>query len=91
MIEATPGGGVMFAGRDAVAVFRLVVLRNAMNAEARGIRVTRSSVYAQIKREFGLRGNKVSVAEQFSTLSERLIAEARARDAAADAAQAPQS
>lgn len=83
-IEAIPGGsGIMFAGKDAVSVFRLIVLRNAMNAEAKGLRMTRMSVYAQIKREFGLRGNKQSVAEQFAVLSERLIAEARMRDAAA--------
>lgn len=85
-IEST-GGGVMFAGRDAVEVFRLISIKHALRLEALGMKHSRGSVYARVKREFGLHGNKQSVSDQFAVLSERLIAEARARDAAATATQ----
>ena len=49
--------------------FRYVVLRAALKLEIAGMKRSRSpSAYSIIKREFGLRGNRQSVLDQFSTL-----------------------
>ena len=82
MIEATPGGGVAFVGKDAVSIFRLITIKHALKLETMGMKHSRGSVYAMVKREFNLHGNKQSVYDQFVTLSERLIEEHRAADTA---------
>lgn len=63
-IEHHPWGTV-FTGPD-THVYRIHVLRLALQMETRGIKLRRGvSVYANVKREFGLRGNRQSVYEQF--------------------------
>jgi hypothetical protein len=45
-----------------------MTLRQALKLEVLGMKHSRGSVFALIKREFGLKGNKKSVLEQFSAL-----------------------
>jgi hypothetical protein len=69
--ETLPGGGFVVSGRG-VPLFRLMALRAALRMEAAtGMQMTRGrSAYSIIKRQFGLRGNKQKVLEQFSVLVE---------------------
>ena len=39
-------------------MYRLLALKGALSLECKGLKHSRGSVYALIKREFGLRGNK---------------------------------
>jgi hypothetical protein len=52
-----------------IDLFRLKMLQRGLEAEVRGMRLTRgSNCYAIIKREFGLKGSKVSVLKQYSEM-----------------------
>jgi hypothetical protein len=44
--------------------FRLVSLKHALRLEIKGLRHSRGSVYALVKREFGFRGSKAKVLAQ---------------------------
>ena len=44
--------------------FRLLQLKYALKLEIKGLRHSRGSVYAHVKREFGFRGNKSKVLAQ---------------------------
>jgi len=60
---------IVFSGEEEVNTFRLITLRSALRLELSGIKATRGfSAYATIKREFGLRGNKQKVFDQFTEL-----------------------
>jgi len=48
--------------------YRLLTLYHALKLETLGLKNSRGSVYANIKREFSLKGNKQSVLEQFGKL-----------------------
>ena len=52
-------------------LFRMMSMKHALGLEIKGLRHSRGSVYALIKREFGLRGNRESVFTQFCELVER--------------------
>ena len=51
--------------------FRLCTLRAALKLEIKGLRHSRGSVYAAIKKQFGFRGSKERVLEQLSTYIEQ--------------------
>ena len=54
-----------------IANYRLLVLRKGLYLETKGIRMTRGkSCYSIIKSEFGLKGNKLAVLDQFTKLLE---------------------
>lgn len=53
---------------DAIEAYRLLSMRAALGLEVKGLKHSRVSVYAMIKREFKLHGSKESVAEQFAEL-----------------------
>ena len=54
---------------NSIDQYRFVVLRAALKLEIAGMKRSRSpSAYSIIKREFGLRGNRQSVLDQFSTM-----------------------
>jgi hypothetical protein len=56
---------------DDIAAYRLIVLKKGLFLETKGIKMTRGkSCYSIIKSEFGLKGNKVSVLDQFTKLLE---------------------
>ena len=61
----------VITGKDNIAMFRLIQLKHALHLEVKGLKHSRGSVYALVKREFGLRGNKRSVYTQFCELVER--------------------
>lgn len=65
-IEEFPGGGVVCTGVG-VDIYRILVLRGAMEIELSGLSVLRGgrSAFAAIKREFGLKGSRASVYTQF--------------------------
>ena len=62
------------SGRDAIAHIRRVTLRAALTLEiVTGMnRGRRQSAYAIIKSEYGLKGNRKRVLEQFEALIEEL-------------------
>jgi len=62
-IEQIEGVGIMCTG-PGIAMYRLLAMKHCLKAEIQGFRMVRHSVYAQVKREFGFRGNKENVLEQ---------------------------
>jgi len=48
--------------------YRLLTLYHALKLETLGLKNSRGSVYALIKREFNLKGNKQNVLSQFGKL-----------------------
>lgn len=61
-------GGVVLDTPEEIERFRILALRGALWLETKGLRHSRGSVYAFVKRTFNLKGNKRSVYEQFCTL-----------------------
>jgi hypothetical protein len=53
---------------DDIAMFRLLALRSGLKLEIRGLRRSGRSCYAIIKKEFGLKGTKQEVLEQFDEM-----------------------
>jgi hypothetical protein len=54
---------------DDIAAYRLLVLQKGLSLETKGIKMSRGrSCYSIIKEEFNLKGNKVSVLDQFTNL-----------------------
>ena len=54
---------------ELIAGYRLLMLASALKLETKGIYPIKGcSAYAQIKKEFGLRGNKQKVLDQFNSL-----------------------
>jgi hypothetical protein len=54
---------------DEIAAYRLLVLQKGLSLETKGIKMSRGrSCYAIIKDEFGLKGNKIKVLDQFTKL-----------------------
>ncbi len=73
--EGGPGEGIVVTGEKQTRMFRLSALRSALKLELLGMRATRGvSAYAIIKREFGLRGNKKKVLDQFLKIREDILA-----------------
>jgi hypothetical protein len=68
-VEPMPGGGTIVTGRD-IPHFRLLALKYLLHLETLGLKHHGPFVYATIKREFGLRGDKKSVLAQFTALVE---------------------
>ena len=49
-----------------IALYRLLTLRTGLKLELRGLKVSKGrTCYAIIKQEFGFKGDKASVLEQF--------------------------
>lgn len=54
---------------EQISGYRLLMLASALKLETKGIYPIRGcSAYAQIKKEFGLRGNKQKVLDQFNEI-----------------------
>ena len=62
---------IMITGTQ-VELFRLMAMKSALKLECLGMKHSRGSVYALIKREFGYKGSKKKVLEQFSAMIEEL-------------------
>ena len=68
-VETFENGGYVITG-DSVPRYRLLMLRQGLKMETKGLRISshRPSAYSIIKKEFNLKGSKVKVLEQFETL-----------------------
>jgi len=67
-IEHWGTGGVSFVGKDAVDLYRMLTLLKGLEFEIKtGMRLTAKAptCYSIIKREYGFKGNKQKVLEQF--------------------------
>jgi|LauGreDrversion4_2_1035121.scaffolds.fasta_scaffold361545_4 hypothetical protein len=51
--------------REGMDMYRLLALRSALKLEVKGIKMTRHSICKIIKDEFGFKGNKQKVLDQF--------------------------
>lgn len=69
------GSALAFVGPKAVNIYRMMTLAHGLRGEIQGMRLTRGrTCYSIIKEEFGLRGRKQRVLDQFLPL----LAEAKA-------------
>lgn len=59
-------------GKENITLFRLMVLRTALQAEILGMRKHGQSAYAIVKKEFKLKGDKNKVFEQFDKIVEEM-------------------
>ena len=58
---------------DNIDLFRMSILEKALKLELLGMKGRGRSAYSVIKSEFGLKGNRQSVYDQFKTLRLELI------------------
>lgn len=65
-----PNSGMMITGQH-IGLMRLLCMKNALKAEIQGFRMVRHSVYAQVKRELGFKGNKQKVYDQLLAYIEK--------------------
>ena len=64
MIEVNAGGSMMITG-DHIPFYRLLVMRQGLQLEIKGIRMSRGrTCYAMAKSEFGFKGNRDKVLAQ---------------------------
>lgn len=56
---------------NGITMYRLLALKGALHLETLGMKHSRGSVYAMVKREFNLKGNKQRVYTQFCELVEK--------------------
>jgi uncharacterized protein (DUF2141 family) len=56
--------GFVITGRENIEFYRLLTLRGALKLEVLGLRHSRGSVCALVKREFGFKGTKQRVLDQ---------------------------
>jgi hypothetical protein len=62
-------GSTTIVGKTSIDFFRLATLKAGLQFEVRtgGMKITRGpTCYARIKREFGFKGNRASVLQQFT-------------------------
>jgi len=66
----TGEGGTSYVGAGAVDLFRMQTLARGLRRELRGMRLTRKAptCYSIIKREYGLKGGRQKVLDQFLVL-----------------------
>ncbi len=67
-ITAHANGGISIVGPDAINLARLLMIKSGMEFEARtGMRLTKAvpSCFTIARREFGLKGNKQKLYQQF--------------------------
>lgn len=60
-----------------VQLARMIVLKHALSLELKGMKKRGNSVFGIVKSEFKLKGNKLSVYEQFVKLCEKAKSENR--------------
>ena len=69
-IEKSANGGITITGKD-IDLYRMLAQKHALSLEIKGLKLSRGSIYAMIKKEYNLKGSKVRVYEQFCTLIDR--------------------
>jgi len=55
-----------------INMFRMLSLKGALSLEVKGMKRRGRSVYSIVKEEFGLKGNKQRVLEQFTAIVEKM-------------------
>jgi hypothetical protein len=63
--------GIIIDTPEGIRVYRLLALRGMLSLECRGLTRRGTTAYAQIKREFGFRGNRERVYTQFCEYVEK--------------------
>lgn len=58
-------GDIVLDTPDAIEAFFMLARRGALKLEIMGLRHSKGSVYAFIKKEYGFKGNRQSVLEQY--------------------------
>ena len=68
-VQTFDDGGYVITG-DSISNYRLLMLRNALKMEMKGLRVSshRLTAYSIIKKEFNLKGSKAKVLAAFETI-----------------------
>lgn len=61
-------GGVVLDTAEELAMFQLLRLRSALGLELIGMKHSQGSVYAHIKRHYGMKGTKQRVWDQLNAL-----------------------
>ncbi len=75
-IELHKSGSIACTGKAAVNIYRMLTLQQGLRMEIKGMRLCRGrTCYAIIKSEYGLKGRRQRVLDQF----EVLVAEASAK------------
>jgi hypothetical protein len=62
-IETGSHGQITFTGEH-IRLYEMLVQRSALKLEILGLRHSRGSVYARIKKQYGFRGSRQQVLEQ---------------------------
>jgi len=57
---------------NGIQMFHLLSQRAALDLEIKGLKFSKGSVYAHIKRTYGFKGNKVKVLAQFTAYIQNL-------------------
>lgn len=65
------GTPTVITGSERIKLVSMVAQRAALNLERKGLRHSRGSIYALIKRSYGLKGNREAVYTQFCELIEK--------------------
>jgi len=60
--------GIMLNTPEQIEQYRLLTMYQMLKMETLGLKHSRGSVYALIKKQYGLKGNKQSVLKQFGQL-----------------------
>ena len=60
-------------GKENIELYRLAVLEKALKLELIGLKGRGRSAYSVIKSEFGLKGNKQKVYDQFVQLRQEML------------------
>ena len=64
-----PNSGFMIT-KSSIPMYRLILLKSQLESEIKGLR-WRQSAYAMIKKEFGLKGSRQKVLDQFLPIFEK--------------------
>ena len=70
-------GGTMIDTKEGIEAFQLLRLKSALKLEILGLKNSRGSVYAHIKRTYNLKGNKQKVYDSFCSLADTRLSEIR--------------
>ena len=65
-------GTIIITGEKNINMARLLTLKHALRLEILGLKNSRWSIYALVKKEFGFKGNKKSVLTQLIAHIEEL-------------------
>jgi hypothetical protein len=61
-------GLTVLTGETQTRMFQMLSQKYALKLEMKGLKHSRGSVYAHVKRQYGFKGNKASVLAQLETL-----------------------